>query len=337
MKLENHLLKNPEMNEYTKMTKKLVLIVKNSLNPKFTYTFILEEDDIKRLIEEAEGKRPYTYLEPIELKYSKEYVGEIEESPRLEIRPVYNEKFPYHTITTPKVLENNVIKLDIYIHRSTESVSLESPNILVKISIEDLKNKVLKNSVNSLKFDFGDGVFGEVYFKIPIVPKDPDPIKIVSSSLSYNPGSNGKSIYFEHKCISVCGDSWAVFSFEHETPGGNPIQFVSNAVDLYFINLESSSYIYGVIKIAQELLKSNYGFTTEPLFGERSNRGLFLNVVDSDYNFSVYNIPLVCSDISKVVGKYLSNKWGYLGLRVNTNYLDGPKRFSIELVIRVRR
>lgn len=235
------------------------------------------------------------------------------------------------------MLENNVIELDIYIQRSIKSVSLASPNILVEISIEDIKNKVLRNSVNSLKFDFGDGIFGEVYFKIPIVPKDPNPIKIVSSSLSYSPGSDGKTIYFEHKCTSVCGDSWAVFSFEHDTPGGNPIQFVSNAVDLYFINLESSSYIYGVIKIAQELLKSNYGFITEPLFGERSNRGFFLNVVDSDYNFSVYNVPLVCSDISKVVGKYLSNKWGDLGLRVNTKYIEELKRFSIEFVIRVRK
>ena len=313
-----------------------VIIANNPLT-KSTYTFILEEDDIKRLIEEAEGKRPYTYLEPIELKYSKEYEGEIEESPRLEIRSVYNERFPYHTTATPKVLENNMIKLDIYIQRSIESVSLASPNILVKISMEDLKNKVLRTSTNSLKFDFEDGVFGEVYLKVPITPGEPDPVKIVSSNLSYNQGLNGKTIYFEHKCTSVCGDSWAVFSFEHETPGGNPIQFVSNAVDLYFINLESSSYIYGVIKVAQELLKSNYGFTTEPLFGERSNREFFLNIVDSDYNFSFYNIPLVCSDISKVVGKYLSNKWGELGLRVNTKYIEELKRFSIEFVIRVRR
>jgi len=44
-------------------------------------------------------------------------------------------------------------------------------------------NKMIGTSVNKLKFDFGEGVFGEVSLKIPIVKRDPDPIKIISSNL----------------------------------------------------------------------------------------------------------------------------------------------------------
>jgi hypothetical protein len=321
--------------QYNKMIKKPVLIVKNSPNPESTCTFILEEDDIKRIIEEAEGSHPYSYLEPIGLKYRKEYVGEIGESPILEIRSVDYESFVWQTTATPKVLENNIIKLDIYQQRPMMGpFTLASPNILVRISIEDLKNKVLRTSVNNLKFDFGDGVFGEVYLKIPIVKKDPNPIKIVSSNLLYNPGSNGKTIYFKHKCTPLYDSEggWVLFSFEYDTPR-KTIQFVSNIIDITFINLDWD-YFYEAIKVTQNLLNS-YGINTKPLFGEQ-NREFFLDVVDLDCNFNVDEAHLICSDISRLVGNYLSINCGGIGLRVDTKYINELKRFSVEFVIRVR-
>ena len=328
-------MRNSEMNEHNEMINKPVLIIKNSLSPKLTYTFLLEEDDIKRIIEEAEGAHPYSYLEPIRLKYRKEYVGEIGESPRLEIRSVDYESFVWQTTATPIVLENNVIELDIYMSRPMLQVSLSSPNILVEISIEDLKNKVLRTSIDNLKLDFGDGVFGEVYLKVPINLGEPDPVKIVSSNLLYNQGLNGETVYFKHTCTPIYTNGLVTFLFEHETLG-KPIQFLSNTIDLCFIDFGSRYNIYDVIKISKNLLKSNYGITIEPLFGE-SNRELFLNVVDLDYNFNFDNIPLVCSDISKEVGKYLSTKWGNPGFVVKTRYIDDLKRFSIEFVIRARQ
>lgn len=322
-----------EIDEYSNMIKKPVLIVKNSPNPESTCTFILEEDDIKRIIEEAEGAHPYSYLEPIRLKYRKEYVGEIGESPILEIRSVDYESFVWQTTATLEVLENNIIKMDIFQQRPLMGpYTLASPNILVKISIEDLKNKVLRASVNNLKFDFGDGVFGEVYMKVPIIPKKPDSIKIVSSNLLYNPGLNGKPIYFKHTCAPVYTDEWVVFSFEYDT-SRKPIQFVSNVVDIYFINRERD-YIYEAAKVAQNLLNS-YGISTNPLFVE-NNREFFLIVLDSDYNFNVDEAHLICSDISRLVGNYLSVNCGGIGLRVDTKYINELKRFSVEFVIRVR-
>ena len=319
--------------QYNKMIKKPVLIVNSSPNPELMCTFILEEGDIKRTIEEAEGAHPYSYLEPIRLKYRKEYVGEIGESPILEIRSVDYESFVWETTATPKMLENNIIKLDIYQQRPMMGpFSLASPNILVEISIEDLKNKVLRTSVNTLKFDFGDGVFGEVYLKVPIVPKKPDSIKIVSSNLFYDPGLNRKPIYFKHTCNPVYTEDWVVFSFEYDTLR-KPIQFVSNVIDIYFINRERD-YIYEATKVAQNLLNS-YGISTEPLFVGH-NREFFLNLVGSDYNFSVDEFLLMCSDISRVVGDYLSVNCGGIGLRVDTKYINESKRFSVEFVIKVR-
>lgn len=316
---------------------KTVLIANGPINlPTIsTYTFILEEGDIKRMIEEAESKYTYAILEPIELKCTKVYGREIEDSPRFEIRHIDDyEKFSQSVYATPTVSENNMIELDIYIPRSMYSVSLSRPNISAKISIEDLKNKVLRTSVNSLKFDFGEGVFGEVCLKVPIEPKEPDPIKIVSSNLLVS--VEDETAYFKHTCTPVYTDGWVVFSFEYSTPG-KPIQFVSKPVDLYFINSKSRIYIYKTIKIAQELLKDNYGITTELSYKEGSGEFL-LDIVESNYKFEVGSVHLICSDISKVVGKYLSSSYGDINLGVNTRYIYkmGKGKFLIEFIHKVR-
>lgn len=195
-------------------------------------------------------------------------------------------------------------------------------------------NKMIGTSVNKLKFDFGEGVFGEVSLKIPIVKRDPDPIKIISSNLLYNPGSNGKTIYFKHTCTPLYDnyDGWVIFSFEYNTPR-KTIQFVSNIIDITFINFDRN-YFYESIKVTQNLLNS-YGITTKPSFGEQ-NREFFLDVVDLDCDFNVDDAPLICSDISRLVGNYLSINCGGIGLRVDTKYNSELKRFSVEFVIKVR-
>jgi hypothetical protein len=301
------------------------------------YTFILEEEDTKRIIEEAESKYTYARLEPIELKYINEYGGEIEDSPRLEIRHIDDYgKFSQSVYATPIVLENNTIKLDIYLPRSIYSVSLARPSILAKISIEDLKNKVLRTSVNSLKFDFGDGVFGEVYLKVPIDPKEPDPIKIVSSNLSYYPiPTRDETTSFKHTCTPVYSDGWVIFPFEYSTPGKS-IKFLSNLIDISFINSEDRSYIDEVIKIAQKLLETNYGITTKLL--KEGNGGFLLDIVELNYKFEVGSVFLICSDISKVASKYLSFSYGDINLGVSTRYIYkmGKGKFLIEFIHKVR-
>lgn len=315
---------------------KPVLIVNYPEDPKLIYTLILEEGDIKRLIEQVEGnKHECALLDPIDLKYHKEYDEKgIGGSPRFEIRNVdYENLFRYIT-ATPIVLENNIIRLVIRFPIPMFPVSLSIPSIQVEISIEDLKTKVLRDSVNSLKFDFGDGVFGEVCLKVPIEPKEPDPIKIVSSNLLVS--VEDETAYFKHTCNPVYTDGWVVFSFEYSTPG-KPIQFVSKPVDLYFINSKSRIYIYKTIKIAQELLKDNYGITTELSYKEGSGEFL-LDIVESNHKFEVGSVHLICSDISKVVGKYLSSSYGDINLGVNTRYIYkmGKGKFLIEFIHKIR-
>lgn len=126
-----------------------------------------------------------------------------------------------------------------------------------------------------------------------------------------------------------------IFPFEYSTPGKS-IKFLSNLIDVSFINSEDRSYIDEVIKIAQKLLETNYGITTKLL--KEGNGGFLLDIVELNYKFEVGSVFLICSDISKVASKYLSFSYGDINLGVSTRYIYkmGKGKFLIEFIHKVR-